>query len=661
MISCALGMVPHRVTGEIEAMQLIPRGLPHMTGEGSARISALIDDLAGAVFDPNSIRCEVTAMVRPRVRADRDSRPARVDLHGDVRHPFRVPLEMIKRARQRDAHVEAFHFTPTIETAVCFQGEVEKVAHRVSLRATRRAPSLARSIARPMRVRASVIKTTDRSMAIGTAICGPACRTKAKPGAEHPSASNCPASAEPEISGRLEPMLVDAKSPNPGFERLPRKAQPDCCSGRTGNSPLRGGQGGLDALSLVSCACAGGGDRRSEGAVSIPPQPCLIHGERLSIREDDRALDDVLKLADIPGPIVGSEPLERPCLDAPDFLASLLSKALDQILGQQRDVVGSVAERGDFDGNDIQPIVKVLAELALRDGAFQVAIARGQDADVHGDWLVASDPLELSFLQHPEQGGLGFGRQLADLVEEDRSALSRFETPDPALHGTGEGSLLVAEQLGCDERGRDGGAIHADECPAGTLGVLVNRPGDELLARTRLTKNEDGSVSAGHPRHLSEHAPKRPGRADDLLEHRGVIDLIPEGLVLILHALFGALPVIDVGSGRVPMQQPSISIAKRVVLDEEPTVLAVLSARALLVRERKPARECLLPFAAQPLDVLRMKDQLAKRRCPHGLHRETGIVERRLIRGDGVPVRIQHYDSLGNGVDHTTKLLFTPP
>ena len=55
--------------------------------------------------------------------------PARVDPHGDVRHPFWVPLEMIQRARQRDAHVEAFHFTPTIETAVCFQGEVEKVAH----------------------------------------------------------------------------------------------------------------------------------------------------------------------------------------------------------------------------------------------------------------------------------------------------------------------------------------------------------------------------------------------------------------------------------------------------------------------------------------------------------------------------------------------------
>src|SRR5947208_3606964 len=218
-----------------------------MTGEGSARVSALIDDVAGAILDPNSIRCEVTAMVRPRVWADSDSWPARVDRHGDVRHPFWVPLEMIKRARQRDAHVEVFHFTPAIEAAV-----------------------------------------------------------------------------------------------------------------------------------------------------RIPPQPCLIHGEHLSIREDDRALDDVLKLADIPGPVIGSKQLERRSIDAPDLLAGLLGKALDQILDEQGDVVGSVAERGDFDGKDIQPVVKVLAELSLRDGALQVAIACGQDAHVHGKRPVASDPLELS-------------------------------------------------------------------------------------------------------------------------------------------------------------------------------------------------------------------------------------------------------------------------
>ena len=36
--------------------------------------------------------------------------------------------------------------------------------------------------------------------------------------------------------------------------------------------------------------------------------------------------------------------------------------------------------------------------------------------------LVAADPLELAFLQHAQQRHLDVGRQLADLVEEDRAA-----------------------------------------------------------------------------------------------------------------------------------------------------------------------------------------------------------------------------------------------
>jgi len=57
----------------------------------------------------------------------------------------------------------------------------------------------------------------------------------------------------------------------------------------------------------------------------------------------------------------------------------------------------------------------------------------------------------------------------------------------------------------------------------------------------------------------------------------------------------------------------------------------------------------------------RMEDELAKRRCPHGLDRETGKVERRLIGVDGVPITIQHHDGWGMASDHATKFLFTPP
>ena len=87
-------IVPHRVTGEVKAMELIPRGVPHMTGEGCERSFAFLDDFACTVFDPDSIGCEVTAIVWPSVRANGDIRTADVEPHGDVGHPFWIPLEL---------------------------------------------------------------------------------------------------------------------------------------------------------------------------------------------------------------------------------------------------------------------------------------------------------------------------------------------------------------------------------------------------------------------------------------------------------------------------------------------------------------------------------------------------------------------------------------
>jgi hypothetical protein len=44
---------------------------------------------------------------------------------------------------------------------------------------------------------------------------------------------------------------------------------------------------------------------------------------------------------------------------------------------------------------------------------------------------------------------------LADLVEEERAAVGLLEAADAAAVGAGEGALLVAEELGLEERLRD--------------------------------------------------------------------------------------------------------------------------------------------------------------------------------------------------------------
>jgi len=65
--------------------------------------------------------------------------------------------------------------------------------------------------------------------------------------------------------------------------------------------------------------------------------------------------------------------------------------------------------------------------------------------------MAAADPLDLPFLQHPQQRHLRFGGQVGDFIKQNGAALRRLETAEPPLQRAGKGALLVAEQLLGDE------------------------------------------------------------------------------------------------------------------------------------------------------------------------------------------------------------------
>ena len=75
----------------------------------------------------------------------------------------------------------------------------------------------------------------------------------------------------------------------------------------------------------------------------------------------------------------------------------------------------------------------------------------------------ATNPLELALLQHTQQRHLRVRRQLADLVEKDGPTVGELELALSPLNRTGKRAALVTEQLGSDERRRDGRAVHRDE------------------------------------------------------------------------------------------------------------------------------------------------------------------------------------------------------
>ena len=88
--------------------------------------------------------------------------------------------------------------------------------------------------------------------------------------------------------------------------------------------------------------------------------------------------------------------------------------------------------------------------------------------------LGAADPLELALLQHAQQLGLERRRDLADLVEEQRAAVGQLEAALAGVDGAGEGALLVAEQLGLQQRLRQRRAVDLDERPVRARRQLVD-------------------------------------------------------------------------------------------------------------------------------------------------------------------------------------------
>src|SRR5262245_51749821 len=140
----------------------------------------------------------------------------------------------------------------------------------------------------------------------------------------------------------------------------------------------------------------------------------------------------------------------------------------------------------------------------------------------------------------------------------------------------------------------------------------MNSAGDEFLSRSGLTGNKYRGIDRGHFLHLHQYAPERFGRTDDLLEHRRSIDLFAQGQILLPEPLFRLLAFFNVGGRRVPANNAPLFITQRIVPDQKPSILSVLSSRPYFHVKRDATRERALAIVSHSFDIFRMKDPLVK-------------------------------------------------
>ena len=125
------------------------------------------------------------------------------------------------------------------------------------------------------------------------------------------------------------------------------------------------------------------------------------------------------------------------------------------------------------------------------------------------------DGAEPPLLQDTQEGLLDGHRKLADLVQEKRASVRLLDQAVPGLVGAGEGAPDMPEEGALDEGFGQGGAVDHDEIPVGPGAVLMDGPGEQLLARARFPRDQDVGVARGRLGQRVQAGPELRAVADD--------------------------------------------------------------------------------------------------------------------------------------------------
>ncbi len=113
----------------------------------------------------------------------------------------------------------------------------------------------------------------------------------------------------------------------------------------------------------------------------------------------------------------------------PGHQAIANSAAQQPVRGDGQNVAGARRQRQGAQREHRQPPIKIGAEAAGCHFAGQIAIARCNDAHIHGNRPPRAHWLHFAFLQHAQQLGLRRQRQFANFVQKQRAAIGAAHQP----------------------------------------------------------------------------------------------------------------------------------------------------------------------------------------------------------------------------------------
>src|SRR5215469_13502696 len=116
--------------------------------------------------------------------------------------------------------------------------------------------------------------------------------------------------------------------------------------------------------------------------------------------------------------------------------------------------------------------------------------------------LITPHPLEFPLLQYSQERDLRFYGKIAYFIQKERSAVGGFKSPHPPLQCAGEGSLLVPEKLGSNQRLRNRRTVHTDEDSGCAFRSPMQSTSNQLFAGASFAQNEHGGICRRNFLHL---------------------------------------------------------------------------------------------------------------------------------------------------------------
>lgn len=165
---------------------------------------------------------------------------------------------------------------------------------------------------------------------------------------------------------------------------------------------------------------------------------------------------------------------------------------MEKVLTENGEIAKAVGEGGEGDFEDTQAVIQVFAKTFFGDGAVEVLIGGGDEAEVDAEVVATTDAGEGFFFDEAEKFDLDGEGDFGNFVEEQGATGGTFEVAGFGGEGSGEGSFFVAEEFGFEKGFREAGAGEGDEGLLLTRAVVVDDFGGEGFADPGGASDEDG-------------------------------------------------------------------------------------------------------------------------------------------------------------------------